>query len=94
MVTTTKARLAQSAQGRKRRIGTMTGRRYYARSASDRTDTWPFWFVADSSKGSANVTADIIRQHICPTHNGGVFVPRGQALALADVANASEGYTR
>ena len=68
----------------------MTDRRYYARSASDRTDAWPFWFVADSRKGSVNVTADIVRQHIGPTRKGGVFVPRGLALALADVANAAE----
>ena len=67
----------------------MTDRRYYARSASDRTDACP-WFVADSRKGSVNVTAEIIRQHISHTYKGCVLVPRGLALALADVANASE----
>ena len=68
----------------------MTDRRYYARSASDRTDDWPFWFVADSSKGNVNVTADIIRQHIRPNRKGRVFVPRVLAQDLADMANAAE----
>jgi hypothetical protein len=25
--------------------------RYYARSASDQTDDWPWWFVADKQLG-------------------------------------------
>jgi hypothetical protein len=25
-------------------------RRFYARSASDKTDNWPFWFVADEKR--------------------------------------------
>ena len=33
--------------------------RYYARSASDRTDDWPFWFVADEQRGGLNVTAEV-----------------------------------
>jgi hypothetical protein len=30
--------------------------RFYARSASDKTDDWPFWFVADEMQGGLNVT--------------------------------------
>ena len=33
--------------------------RYYARSASDNTDDWPFWFVADDPGGGINVTAEL-----------------------------------
>lgn len=33
--------------------------RYYARSASDKTDDWPFWFVADDERGGLNVTAEV-----------------------------------
>lgn len=41
----------------------MSADRYYARSASDRTNDWPFWFVADKSRGGLNVTAELIRQY-------------------------------
>lgn len=34
--------------------------RYYARSASDKTKDWPYWFVADSEKGGLNVTEKYI----------------------------------
>jgi hypothetical protein len=30
--------------------------RFYIRSASDKTDAWPHWFVADSYQGGLNVT--------------------------------------
>jgi len=33
--------------------------RYFARSASDKTDDWPYWYVADSDKGSMNVTSSL-----------------------------------
>lgn len=62
-------------------------KRYFARSASDRTDDWPFWFVADRAKGDLNVTADLIREHHDPDHAGGVFVPRRGAEDLAALAN-------
>lgn len=61
--------------------------RYYARSASDRTDDWPFWYVADRRKGGVNVTADIVRAHINPNHAGGVLTSRDSAINLADMAN-------
>lgn len=34
--------------------------RFYARSASDKTDRWPLWFVADSYQGGLNVTAGLV----------------------------------
>ena len=36
--------------------------RYYARSASDNTDDWPFWFVADSQRDGLNVTATLLQR--------------------------------
>ena len=33
--------------------------RYYARSASDHTDDWPWWFVADNQLGGRNVTSEV-----------------------------------
>lgn len=39
----------------------MSDPRFYIRSASDRTDDWPFWFVADSYAGGLNVTQELRR---------------------------------
>lgn len=61
--------------------------RFFARSASDRTDDWPFWFVADREHGGQNVTADLYRRHVSPAHPGGVFLPRDRAEELASIAN-------
>jgi hypothetical protein len=61
--------------------------RYYARSALDHTDDWPYWFVADGGKGGLNVTAELIRQHLDPGHEGAVFMDRGGAKYLANIAN-------
>lgn len=63
--------------------------RYYARSASENTDDWPFWFVADDERGGLNVTAEMIREHINPNHGGGVFLPDWEAVKLAMRANRS-----
>lgn len=62
--------------------------RYFARSASDKTDDWPFWFVADRNRGDINVTADLIRAIIDPSHQGRVFALREDAKILANMANA------
>lgn len=35
--------------------------RFYARSASDKTDDWPAWFVADRQRNGRNVTADLTK---------------------------------
>ena len=61
--------------------------RYYARSASDRTDDWPFWFVADTQKGGLNVTAELVRQHLNVHHKGATLCTRGYAERLAILAN-------
>lgn len=61
--------------------------RYFPRSASDRTDDWPFWFVADRQRGDTNITADLIRLHINPKHCGGVFTSKEDARELARLAN-------
>ena len=67
-----------------------TSGRYYARSASDRTDDWPFWFVADSQKGGLTETAELIRRHVNPDHKGGVLCSRHDAERLAILANGGE----
>jgi hypothetical protein len=61
--------------------------RYYARSASDRTDDWPYWFVADTQKGGLNVTAELVRQHLNVNPEGGTLCSRGHAERLAIIAN-------
>jgi len=40
----------------------MNSPRYYARSASDNTDDWPFWFIADREQGGLNVMVDLLPQ--------------------------------
>jgi len=62
-------------------------RRYYARSASDKTSDWPHWFVADAKRGGLNVTAELIRAHRNPDHKGGVLTSRSDAAELAMQAN-------
>lgn len=66
------------------------GTRYYARSASDKTDDWPFWFVADARRGGLNVTAELIRKHLSPDHRGGVLMLKHHALDLAQLANGEK----
>ena len=61
--------------------------RYYARSASDRTDDWPYWFVADSQKGGLNVTAVLLRQHLNVDPKGKTLCQRDTAERLAILAN-------
>lgn len=60
--------------------------RYYARSASDNTDDWTFWFVADSHKGGLNVTVSLM-----PELRGRLpFLPKRAAVELAEQANAPD----
>lgn len=57
--------------------------RFYARSASDRTDDWPYWFVADRQKSGINVTVSL-----APKLRGFMpFVSADEARSLADAAN-------
>lgn len=67
--------------------------RFHARSASDRTEAWPYWFVADRQKGDLNVTADLVRQLVDPSHRGGVFLCRDEAVEIAERANCIPGTT-
>jgi hypothetical protein len=56
-------------------------KKYYARSASDKTDDWPLWFVANQQ--GINVTVQLF-----PELSGRLpFVPKHVAVLLADVAN-------
>ena len=61
-------------------------KRYHARSASDRTDDWPFWFVADQDQGGLNVTVALV-----PEMRGFMpFLPRPIAEELARFANEGD----
>lgn len=65
--------------------------RYYARSANDKTDNWPFWLVADRKRGGLNVTADLMEAHFPTRHKpGAVFLSRDGAVYLAAVANGQD----
>jgi hypothetical protein len=61
--------------------------RYYARTASDRTDHWPIWFVADTQQGGLNVTAVLVRQHLNMNPAGLTLCRRAYAERLAILAN-------
>ncbi|MVA44660.1 hypothetical protein GOZ83_06135 [Agrobacterium vitis] len=61
--------------------------RYFARSASDKAENWPFWFVADRQCGSVNVTGKIAEEMTGISSNGAVFASRAHAEMLATWAN-------
>lgn len=61
--------------------------RYYACSASDKTEDWPVWFVADSQRDGLNVTAELIRALLDESHVGNTLLPKRSALSLAEIAN-------
>jgi hypothetical protein len=66
----------------------MTEARFYARSASDRTDDWHWWFVADRAHGSLNVTGKLLERAGIDT-KGWPLYPRGLCEAIAEVMNKS-----
>ena len=53
--------------------------RYLAHSASDRTDDWPFWYVADTTRGALNVTVKLKPEML--GHQP--FLCKADAIALA-----------
>jgi hypothetical protein len=58
--------------------------RYFARSASDRTEEWPYWFVADRQKGGLNVTRSLV-----PSLAGYLpLLPKDLAMNVARTANS------
>lgn len=61
--------------------------RYYARSASDRTDDWPWWFVADKKLGGLNVTMEVCKLLNRPPVHGATLCARQSAEQLAEEAN-------
>lgn len=59
--------------------------RYFARSASDNTDDWPFWYVADRTLSNLNVTVRLM-----PALRGYMpFLSRDKAEELAHKANGT-----
>lgn len=61
--------------------------RVIARSASDKTDDWPFWYCAET-RASVNITSAIARELGHPWRPGAVFARREYAEALAGQWNA------
>ena len=61
--------------------------RYVARSASDHTDDWPFWFVKDTRSGGVNVTGQLFERLAGEPSHGRVFMTREGAIKLAALAN-------
>jgi len=68
----------------------MSEERYYPRSASDKTDDWPIWFVADRQKGGLNVTGQLVRKYLNPYCRGSTLTIKEIAVVLAKYANEKE----
>ena len=64
--------------------------RYFARSGSDRTDDWPFWFVADKLRGGLNVTAEMAPRVFPDWVKGCVLTRRSIAEKIAATINQGE----
>lgn len=55
---------------------------YIARSASDHTDNWPYWYICTTESG-LNITTDLL-----PCLRGYMpFISKDAAIALADSLN-------
>ena len=61
--------------------------RYEAKIASDKTELWPFWFVADNEKGGVNVTNELLVELYKVAPKQLPFLSRNGAEMLASVAN-------
>lgn len=56
---------------------------YIARSASDKTEDWPFWFVANQE--GLNVTVELVPE----LRGHQPFLPRADAEQIAERANST-----
>lgn len=63
---------------------------FFARPASDRTDDWPFWFVARRDQPGRNVLAEACEVAGIPRSPGAVLALREDAEFLARKANEAE----
>lgn len=64
--------------------------RYVARSASDKTDEWPFWFIADRHQGNRNVFAPLMEKAFGVPWTTMPFGPRDFVQKIAALANEME----
>lgn len=64
---------------------------YRARSASDRADDWPLWYVTDDQPADRNKTADAIEAVTGVRPVGLPFLSRSVAEALARRMNGERG---
>jgi hypothetical protein len=65
-----------------------------ARSASKRSDDWPFWYVTDDMPPDMNKTLDAIDAIIGIRIVALPFVPRDVAIALASLMNRNGALER
>lgn len=62
--------------------------RYFARSASDRFEDWPCWYVADATRFGLNVVPEEFQRRTGRRPTGLPFMPRQMAEAWAAEMNA------
>ena len=60
-----------------------------ARSASDRSDDWPFWYITDDQPADRNKLLDAIEALTGHRPIAMPFVPRAMAEQLASAMNAA-----
>lgn len=61
--------------------------KWRARSASDKTDDWPFWYVTDDQPENRNKTIDAIERRDGVRPAKLPFLLRDDAVELADFMN-------
>ena len=61
-----------------------------ARSASDKSDDWPYWYVTNDSPADYNKTLDALEQITGKRPIGLPFVSRAQAIEIAKIMNAAQ----
>ena len=69
-------------------------RKWRARSASDKTDDWGFWYLTDDKPADRNKTREaltlVCKEGALPPHSL-PFISRANAEAIAVVLNELEG---
>lgn len=64
---------------------------FFARSASDKTENWPIWFVARKDAPSRNVLDKACEVAGIPRRAGAVLADKQTAIWIAEEANKAEG---
>lgn len=61
--------------------------KWRARSASDKTDDWPFWYVTDDQPTDINKTPDAWKTLTGKDWRGLPFLPKDGALLMVNYLN-------